>query len=304
MKTPSQSNRNMQLAFGSAILVLLLVGAVSYRGMAISESSEHWVRHTHEVLETLQDMHSAMESLQSNCRGFVLTGDESFLRAFQSSSVRIMQYQSALRTLTADNPRQQTRVSILDSLGNQEIERAQIVLDLRRTQGLEAAADALRSVPRHPVHSDFQVVLDEARDEETRLLTLRDDDARRRASQTRTLLLVGIVLGLMMAVAAYLSMRRRNSGRSLAEQAFRDSEEKYRMLLDGVQDHAIFMLDPRGQIMSWNAGAERIQGYASQEIIGRNFPASSRQRTSSSAAPKQCSRSLPPAAGMKSKACG
>jgi PAS domain S-box-containing protein len=43
------------------------------------------------------------------------------------------------------------------------------------------------------------------------------------------------------------------------------------MLLDGVQDYAIFMLDPRGQVVSWNAGAERIKGYAADEIIGRNF---------------------------------
>ena len=104
MKTPSQANRNVQLAFGSAILALLLVGAVSYRGMAISASSERWVRHSHQVLETLQDLRFAMESLHSNCRGFVLSGNESFVRAYQSSSLRITQDQSMMRTLTAANP--------------------------------------------------------------------------------------------------------------------------------------------------------------------------------------------------------
>ena len=43
------------------------------------------------------------------------------------------------------------------------------------------------------------------------------------------------------------------------------------MLLDGIQDYAIFMMDPQGQIVSWNAGAERIKGYRADEIIGRNF---------------------------------
>ena len=43
------------------------------------------------------------------------------------------------------------------------------------------------------------------------------------------------------------------------------------MLLDGIQDHAIFMMDPGGRIVSWNAGAERIKGYRADEIIGRNF---------------------------------
>ena len=59
--------------------------------------------------------------------------------------------------------------------------------------------------------------------------------------------------------------------RRLAEEALRISEEQYRMLLDGVHDHAIFMIDPQGRVVSWNAGAERIKGYRADEIIGRNF---------------------------------
>jgi len=58
---------------------------------------------------------------------------------------------------------------------------------------------------------------------------------------------------------------------NLVEDSFRDSEEKYRMLLDGIEDYAIFMIDPQGRILSWNAGAERIKGYKAEEIIGRNF---------------------------------
>jgi len=57
----------------------------------------------------------------------------------------------------------------------------------------------------------------------------------------------------------------------LAEEALRECEEKYRMLLDEVQDYAIFMLDPQGMVVSWNAGAERIKGYRGEQIIGHNF---------------------------------
>src|ERR1700719_3439455 len=56
-----------------------------------------------------------------------------------------------------------------------------------------------------------------------------------------------------------------------AEEALRECEEKYRMLLDEVQDYAIFMLDPQGMVVSWNAGAERIKGYRGEQIIGHNF---------------------------------
>ena len=49
------------------------------------------------------------------------------------------------------------------------------------------------------------------------------------------------------------------------------SEEQFRVLVQGVTDYAIFMLDPKGFIANWNAGAARIKGYAAEEIIGRHF---------------------------------
>ena len=51
----------------------------------------------------------------------------------------------------------------------------------------------------------------------------------------------------------------------------RQSEEQFRLLVEGVQDYAIFMLDPRGCVSTWNRGAERIKGYSADEIAGRHF---------------------------------
>ncbi|HEU4564056.1 MAG TPA: PAS domain-containing sensor histidine kinase [Gemmatimonadaceae bacterium] len=59
--------------------------------------------------------------------------------------------------------------------------------------------------------------------------------------------------------------------RRMAEEAMRQNEERFRLLVERVRDYAIFMLDPDGRIASWNAGAEAINGYHEQEIIGRHF---------------------------------
>jgi PAS domain S-box-containing protein len=48
-------------------------------------------------------------------------------------------------------------------------------------------------------------------------------------------------------------------------------QEEFRALVDGVQDYAIFMLDPQGRVLTWNAGAERLKGYKQNEIIGQDF---------------------------------
>ncbi len=61
------------------------------------------------------------------------------------------------------------------------------------------------------------------------------------------------------------------SAQRYAEDELRRSEERFRMLVTAVRDYAIYMLDPDGNVASWNAGAQRIKGYSADEIIGQNF---------------------------------
>ena len=271
MKTKSLLSRKVQLAFGSAILALFVVGAISYRGMVVSRESDRWVRHTHEVLENLQDLLSAMQSGESSYRGFVLTGSESYLDLYRASMLRSEQEDTIIRDLTVDNALQQRKIAALERLATQRIQYAESVIALRRTEGLEAAADSIRDEEGQRIMDEYRGVIREMQDEELRLLALRDAETKRRLGQTRTILILGTVLGLLIAGGAGWSVQRESSARWLAEEALQGSEEKYRMLLDEVQDYSIFMLDPQGWVVSWNAGAERIKGYKADEIIGHSF---------------------------------
>ncbi|APG05690.1 hybrid sensor histidine kinase/response regulator [Luteibacter rhizovicinus DSM 16549] len=67
-------------------------------------------------------------------------------------------------------------------------------------------------------------------------------------------------------------MRDRTERKRLDEE-LRRSQEQFRVLVQGVADYAIYMLDPGGHITSWNSGAERIKGYAPEEVIGRHYSA-------------------------------
>ncbi|MEQ8960040.1 MAG: PAS domain S-box protein, partial [Coleofasciculus sp. C2-GNP5-27] len=66
------------------------------------------------------------------------------------------------------------------------------------------------------------------------------------------------------------AVARDNTQRREAEAAHRESEERFRLLVDGVKDYAIIMLDPEGKIVSWNPGAERIKQYRAAEILGQH----------------------------------
>jgi PAS domain S-box-containing protein len=69
----------------------------------------------------------------------------------------------------------------------------------------------------------------------------------------------------------YAKVTRDLTERKKAEETLRRSQEQFRLLVQGVTDYAIFMLDPEGHVASWNAGAQRIKGYAPDEIIGSHF---------------------------------
>ncbi|MGB6979917.1 MAG: PAS domain S-box protein, partial [Candidatus Acidiferrales bacterium] len=271
MKTKSLFIRKVQLAFSSAILILLVVGVISYRGIVVSSDSDRWVRHTDEVIECLHDSVSALQTIESAYRGFALTGSEEYSDAFRSGVLRLQQDQISLRNLTVDNPVQVRQFPALDRLAEQKIEFGESVIGLRRTNGLEAAAEFMGSRDGQRITEKYGEVIGHMLDEEQRLLVLRSADAKQRLAQSKTILILGIIVGLFFVAAAGWSVKRDSVQRGLAEEALEGSKEQYRMLLDGVQDYAIFLLDTEGKVVSWNAGAERISGYSADQIIGRNF---------------------------------
>ena len=72
-------------------------------------------------------------------------------------------------------------------------------------------------------------------------------------------------------VKASQLLQQRTAERNQAEETLRQSEERFRLLVEGTKDHAIFMVDPDGRVLSWNSGAQAIKGYTESEIIGRHM---------------------------------
>ncbi len=85
-------------------------------------------------------------------------------------------------------------------------------------------------------------------------------------------LAVFVLTGVFMSGVAGLYHRARARAAEYEIQlARRESEEKFRLLVSGVEDYAIFFVDPDGSVSSWNEGAQRIKGYTAEEVIGKPF---------------------------------
>ena len=85
-------------------------------------------------------------------------------------------------------------------------------------------------------------------------------------TRTQIRILEQLAAGTIAEAELRIEVRERRE----VERALRDSEQSFRLLVEGVQDHAIFMTDPDGVIVSWNRGAERIFGYTDQEVLFRS----------------------------------
>jgi diguanylate cyclase (GGDEF)-like protein/PAS domain S-box-containing protein len=267
MKTQPASSHRTQFAFGTAILALVMVGAISLRAIAVSHQSEQWVRHTHEVLEHLQSLLIAMQGVETSARGYILTGKEPYLETYHSEIVNSTQEEMIVRGLTVDNPNQQRRIPELERLGAQRIHLAQSVIDVRQMKGLDAAVEVVRRGDGQQTMENYRALIRTMQDDELRLLALRNAEAARRLNQNRNFLLLGTLLGVLIASAAALGAQRDNAARARAEIALREGEERFRTMANNITQLA-WMADETGYIFWYNDRWFDYSGTTLEEMAG------------------------------------
>ena len=248
--------------------MLLAMGAICYRARVVSDNSERWVKHTHEVLENLQDLQLDVETAKSSYRGFALTGEEQALVPFRASELSALQHIKTLRDLTADNPSQQKHVANIEQLAGQRIRFAETLVDLRRAKGVDAVGDVLRSQEYKKTIDQLSIIIQEAQAEELGLLGMRRQDAAKRLRQTEATLIAMTAFAVLIVLAGGTNLQRESLRRNLTEELL-GNQEATAALLDLTGD-AIFVRNLRNEITFWNKSAEKLYGWNQREVLGRS----------------------------------
>ena len=256
--------RRIQIGFGIAVAIIAAVGAAALRSTEATVDSARWVAHTLRVRAELEAGFADLIEAETGVRGYVITGDTSYLAPYHSARTTLSSRLAGLRGLTADNPPQQRRLDSLETLVTTRLERFQWTIERRRTGGPAAASQAVIGGRGKELLHLVREVVTRMEDDETELLAVRSAALQATARVARLAAWTGVLVALALAGLASVLVGREMAGRRVAE-------ERLRLLVGSVRDYAIYLIDPAGYVKSWNAGAERIKGYAPPEILGQHF---------------------------------
>jgi diguanylate cyclase (GGDEF)-like protein len=202
---------------GGATLLMILLSALTLVLFRQNDEAEHWRSHTYVVLNQAERMLSAMKDAETGGRGYLLTGDETFLEPYLAVRDTVGGQVEQLRQLTRDNPGQQQRLTLLSSLAKSLLAHWLALVDMRLQGDITEAKQAVRGGENKRLMDDFRAEMARFIQTENELLALRDASfTSSRALLIETMVAVISFAALLVAVSAYTVQRE--TRRRLIEQ--------------------------------------------------------------------------------------
>jgi CHASE3 domain sensor protein len=189
--------KKIAAGFAVAFALLAVVGFVAYRSIDSLTRTSYQVAHTHLVLEKIAGVLSAMKDAETGQRGFIITGDDTFLEPYQTGTAAVGQLVNDLRQLTGDNPNQQQRINEAEPLIAAKLAELKRIMDLRRHTGVEATAKAVSSGEGKRAMDDVRRVLAQMDGDERVLLKQRADLVEAASRSATVTIIAGTVLALV-----------------------------------------------------------------------------------------------------------
>jgi signal transduction histidine kinase len=211
-------------ALGSAIL--LTSGLVGYtRTLSLIQDSR-WTSHTQEVLKELQKTLTTVTDAETGQRGYIITGEETYLEPYNKAIFAIDERIQRLRKLTADNVNQQRRINVLQLKISDRFELLKYTIELRKTKGYKAAWEFVLTGSGKQTMDEIRNLIDQMETEENALLAGRSEKEKTSAHNTILSYLIGIFLNFCLLCFVYYQMHREISKRQQAEKQIIDLNQE------------------------------------------------------------------------------
>ncbi|WP_428937598.1 CHASE3 domain-containing protein [Fontivita pretiosa] len=212
------AERRATVGMVAALVVMSVVGIASYKSLGHFIGLDDSRERAQEVLAKSAETASIIKDAEAGVRGYVITGDEAFLRPYQSAVQGIGAELDRLEHLTSDSPHQQNRLEQLRWLIQTRMAAFQQVIELRRTQGFDAARARVSTGEGRRLMDQIRQLLSAIAQQEHDLLDEKKAAAAAGARVTIAIVSVGSGIGFVLVAAAGWLVRRDMLARSRAEQ--------------------------------------------------------------------------------------
>jgi len=269
MGTGLSLERRIQVGFGIAVAIIVAVGAASLRSTDATVSGAHWVAHTLQVRAELEAGFADLMEAETGVRGYVITGDTSYLAPYRFARATLSSRLRGLRALTADNPAQQRRLDSLDALVATRLERFQWTVETRRTGGPAAAGRAVIGGRGKELMQQVRELVRQMEDDEERLLAERSAALQAKARLARLTAWGGALVAITLPVIAGALITRELAGRRRVEQTLGETQRRFQQVL-ASSTAVIYANAVSGTTFSptWvSENVTRITGYAPDEPL-------------------------------------
>lgn len=263
--------KKVSIALAMAGLVLLFASAMAYQSARWSLENSVWISHTHEVLETLDETHADLDQSRTDFREYLISRDESSLQDYHKQISRVNVDLVRIGQLTVDNQVQKINLSNLQLQIRSLADLLSQRIASRQKQGSQAAPEIAFSARVKDLMEQASASIRSMKAEEQRLLQGRQEKLHHGIRRAAVTFALTVFFQMILLVLASYFIPKQLEKREEAERERRNVEERFRVLITGVVDYAIYQLTPTGLVASWNEGAQRIKGYTQSEIVGKHF---------------------------------
>ena len=218
----------LALAFALAVLLLIINGVVSYRSVSTLIENNERVTHTQEVLEGLQDLRISLLQVETDARGFLLTGDPVYEDVYRAGLAQIPQKVDSLKRKTADDQSHLEKFRRLDEAIRSRLELLEEYVQRRQVLGATVIPAGQSGEGKRRMDA-VRVAIDEISGDERRLLELRVAESKLSGQRTHTTFLIAnAVLLSLLVMVFFLTMRdvRQRTENERRLQAARDHLEE------------------------------------------------------------------------------
>lgn len=245
-----------------ALVILVFTGVFSFRTLLLNDESQSRLVHTHVVLDQIDGLVGDVSQAEDGYRAYRRTGQRTELGAWQRGTGQVRQDISALRLMTADNPRQQHNLDQLEISLKRTIADIEARIDAQEKNEDRAGPATSRRYPSWRTLEEVQLILAHMREEENRLLRLRESAADLSAHRAKLVVVLCDVLAILFLAASGIVAGGEMRGRIRAEH--------FQGLLKAAPD-AMVVTNQQGKIVLVNVQAEKLFGYTREELLDQTI---------------------------------